>query len=368
MKIGKAGWIALGVVILLLAGWAGYAWYERSRALPEGLLQANGRIEGDQIALASKFAGRIAELKVREGDAVKAGQVVAVLDAEQVAAKVAQAKSAVGALEAQQRAADTGLAALRKQVPLEIDSAQTGVAQAEAMLRKARAGAEQSERDAKRLEELAARGSVPQQRAELARLAATASDSDVAAAQEGLTRARKLHAQALLGTDRLKAKQDELAALTAQVAQVRATLAEAQSVQNDLTIKAPTDGVIMTRIRDVGEVVAAGSPIFSLVDLDHLYVKVYVPEVQIGQLRLNLPAQVYTDAYPDTAFAATVKFISSRAEFTPKEVQTVDERVKLTYAVKLYFDRNPDHKLTPGLPADAVIRWKEGVEWAKPRW
>jgi len=75
-----------------------------------------------------------------------------------------------------------------------------------------------------------------------------------------------------------------------------------------------------------------------------------------------------TDAFPDEPFAATVRYIASQAEFTPKEVQTPDERVKLVYAVKLYLDANPDHRLTPGLPADAVIRWQESASWAKPRW
>jgi HlyD family secretion protein len=118
---------------------------------------------------------------------------------------------------------------------------------------------------------------------------------------------------------------------------------------------------------DVGEVVAAGAPLLELVDLDRLYLKVYVPEVQIGKLRLDLPARIYTDAFPDQPFDATLRYIASKAEFTPKEVQTQDERVKLIYAVKLYLKENPDHRLTPGLPADAIIRWKDDVDWAKPR-
>lgn len=113
---------------------------------------------------------------------------------------------------------------------------------------------------------------------------------------------------------------------------------------------------------------AAGAPLLELVDLDHLYLKVYVPEVQIGKLRLDLPARIYTDAFPDQPFEATVRYIASKAEFTPKEVQTPDERVKLIYPVKLYLTANPDHRLTPGLPADAVIRWREDVAWVKPRW
>ena len=156
--------------------------------------------------------------------------------------------------------------------------------------------------------------------------------------------------------------------LEARVAQAEAALAEASSVQDDLTIRAPASGIITTRIIDVGEVVAGGAPLFDIVDLDRLYLKVYVPGKEIGKVRLGLPARVYTDAFPDEPVHATVRYIASRAEFTPKEVQTPDERVKLVYAVKLYLDANPDHRLTPGLPADAVIRWKEDALWAKPQW
>ena len=107
---------------------------------------------------------------------------------------------------------------------------------------------------------------------------------------------------------------------------------------------------------------------FDIVDLDRLYLKVFIPANEIGKVRLGLPARIYTDAFPDEPLAATVRHIASQAQFTPKEVQTPDERVKLVYAVKLYLDANPQHRATPGLPADAVIRWKEDAPWARPRW
>jgi HlyD family secretion protein len=118
----------------------------------------------------------------------------------------------------------------------------------------------------------------------------------------------------------------------------------------------------------VGEVIAPGAPLFDIVDLDRLYLKVFIPANEIGKVRLGLPARIHTDAFPNEPLAATVRHIASQAQFTPKEVQTPDERVKLVYAVKLYLDANPQHRATPGLPADAVIRWKEDAPWAKPRW
>ena len=189
-------------------------------------------------------------------------------------------------------------------------------------------------------------------------------------------------AEAKLGEERIVEQQDAILALEAKHAKAvahidecqarqaaaEATLSEAQSTLDDLTITAPSRGTIVARFVDQGEVVTAGSPLFDLVNLDRLYLQVYVPETQIGRLRLGLPAKIYTDAFPDAPFDATVRYIASEAEFTPKEVQTKDERVKLVYAVRLYLEANPDHRLTPGLPADAVIRWKEETPWAKPRW
>ncbi len=357
-----------GIALLAVIGIIVFRLIVGRGALPDGLIQANGRIEGDHIAVSSKFAGRIAEITVREGDAVQTGQVLAVLDDVQIKTKVRQATAAVAALDAQVDAVTTDLALLRKDVPLAVGGATAGLSRANAEIAKAKASHDQASREAERMKELLAKDVVARQGAERANLAVSSAEAEHESTRGSVAQASNLLSQARLGTDRIKAKEADLRALQAQREQAQASLAEAQSVLEDLTLKAPSAGVIMTRIREPGEVINAGSPILDLVDLDRLYLKVYVPEVQIGKLRLSLPARIYTDAYPNTPFEATVSYISSRAEFTPKEVQTPDERVKLTYAVKLTLAKNPDHKLTPGLPADAVVRWKDGVEWVKPKW
>jgi HlyD family secretion protein len=348
--------LLIGLVAVAVVGGGIWAWqrFAGSDALPEGLIQANGRIEGDHTTVASKLAGRIAVLKVREGDAVQAGQVLAQLEDTQLAAKQQQADAAVATIAAQLQAARAQLAIARREVPL-------AEASADALLAKARAAEIQAAKDARRFDELAERGTVEPRRAEQMRLAHTASAADLRQAEQGLASAR-------LGHDKVKARENDVAALEAGLRQAEAAAKEVASLVDDLSLRAPTGGVILTRLREAGEMVAAGTPVFDLVDLDKLYLKVYVPEKQIGQLRLGLPAQVYTDAFPGKAFPATTRYIASQAEFTPKEVQTPDERVKLTYAVKLYFDANPEHRLTPGVPADAVIRWRDGVPWQAPRW
>lgn len=358
--------VAVAVVIVIGGLFARKA--VLSRRLPEGLIQANGRIEGDQVAVASKFAGRIAKLHFREGATVTNGQPLAELDDSQIAAKVAQARATVGAVEAQWDAARTSLELLKKDVPLGVESAESSVIQARSVIAKSAAADQQASRDAGRFRELLEQGTVEKHKSEQADLAATVTQNDLAAAQSALTRAGTQLAQAQLGSDRIIVKEKEVAAWQAQLVQAKAAFTEAESVQHDLHITAPIDGIIATRVRDVGEVVAGGSPLFNLVELDKLYLKVYVPEAQIGKLRLGLSARIYTDAFPEQPLKATVRYISSRAEFTPKEVQTPDERVKLVYAVKLYLDENPEHRFTPGLPADAVVRWNEAVSWREPQW
>ncbi len=298
--------IILGAIVLTgVAGYTAYRHWLYEAPLPDGLIQANGRIEGDRVIIASKFAGRVSKLLVREGDSVALDQVLLQLDDAQVAARLDQAKKGIVALEAQLQAAQHKLA--------------------------------QAQRDVHRIRDLAASGTATKHEQEEAELA-----WDVA--------------------------RDQLAALNAQLDQARAKQVEAESVLADLTIRAPIDGTISTRMVDGGEVIGAGTPLLSLVNMDRLYLKVYVAEANIGKVRQGLPARIYIDAFPDHYFDARVRYIASQAEFTPKEVQTPDERVKLVYAVKLYLDENPEHRLTPGLPADAVIRWEEDAPWAKPRW
>lgn len=364
----RVAFILVILVVLSGAGFFVFHWWGQRIQLPEGLIQANGRIEGDHVSVSSKFAGRVQSLLAREGDAVKAGQVLVTLEDSQTRARVDQASRAVDALAARATALLTELEVLRREVPLQIETAEAQLLHSRSAVAKSGAQEEQARRDAKRFRELAAAGVAEQRRREQMDLSWTMARNDLTSAQTDVTRAEKQLAQAKLGWDRVRARESELLAIRAQEAEARAALAEAQSTLSDLTIKAPSDGVVLTRFVDAGEVVSPGAPLLDLVDLDKLYLKVYVAEILIGRVRLGLPARVYSDAFPDRSFPATVRFIASKAEFTPKEVQTPDERTKLVFAVKLYLDQNPDHCLSPGLPADAVIRWNEGVQWHKPRW
>ncbi len=295
----------LVVALIAIGAWLAYTQFVRVEPLPEGLIQSNGRIEGDTVTVSSKYAGRIAEIFFEEGYAVHSGDIVATLEALEINAKVRQAEQAMEVVVHEREAA-------RRQ-------------------------SEQAQRDATRFQALFADGTATAHEAEQAMLA-------------------------------YEVALEQLTGITAKLKRAVAAFDETTIVRDDLTLTAPADGIITNRLHEPGVVIAAGTPVVTIVNLDQLHLKVYIPEIQIGKLRRGLPARIYTDAFPETPYEATVGYIASRAEFTPKEVQTQDERVKLVYAVKLDVTANPDHQLTPGIPADAVIRWNESVAWSAPRW
>lgn len=364
----KTGFFATGAVLIIVILFAIWWFVIRQPPLPEGLVQANGRIEGDHYSVSSKWPGRISKLLAREGDQVQIGQILINLDDAQTNAKLEQAKAALATIKAQLKSAQTSLAVFKQNVPLRIDSAKAAVDHAKAALASAQASEFQARKDASRFRALLKSHTVEKHRSEQADLAWKVAKANLMTAKAALTTAEKQLAEAELGWEQIKVHEDEVAALAAQIKQAEAAVVEVQSILDDFAIKAPATGMITTRIAGAGEVVAEGSPLYDIVDLDKLYLKVYVAENEISKVRLGLPARIYTDAFPENPFPATVRYIASQAEFTPKEVQTPDERVKLVYAVKLYLDENPEHRLTPGLPADAMIRWKNQASWAKPRW
>ncbi len=359
--------VAGAVAALALLAAAVLAW-NHYRAWPDGLILANGRIEGDRYVAAAKIPGRVQEVLVREGQAVQAGEVLATLDDDQVRAKVDQARQAVAALEARLKAAQAALAVGEQEVPLAVASAEAGVANAQALRGKAQAAEDQALRDVGRMRALEQEGAIERHRREEAELLLAARHADRVSAAAGVAVAERALANARLGPARIGGKRDEVASLAAELDRARAGLAEVDSVARDLAVRAPVAGIVSTRIAEPGVVMAAGAPLLELVDLDRLYLTAFVPAVEIGQLKRGLPARVYVDAFPQRAFAATLDTIASRAEFTPKEVQTRDERVKQVYRIKLYLDANPEHVLTPGIPADAVIRYDGSVPWRAPRW
>ncbi len=287
-----------GVILGVVAG-ATYLFVLRVEPLPEGLIQASGRIEGDEITIAADVSGRIVELTAREGDRIEAGDVLVRLDDRAVRARLAQAEKALLAAESaiqkaeadlsasqsRLRAAEKRLDVLREEVPLKIELAQAELKRTRAALATAEANEQKLGRDHRRAETLFRREAVTDEELEAAELLWIESQNQVTSQQARVRIAEQELSDARLGTDRIRAQQAELRRIDADV--VRAATAvearrarrgeaeaardEAQSVLEDLTIAAPAAGTIVTRIAEPGEVVIAGSPLYSLVDLNRLY-------------------------------------------------------------------------------------------------
>jgi HlyD family secretion protein len=183
---------------------------------------------------------------------------------------------------------------------------------------------------------------------------------------------RELARNQKLATDRFVTEQAverarlEVDVQSAALREARAQLAEQQQYMNEMTVRAPSDGTVLVRTVERGEWVQPGTPLFTMVDLNQLYLKIYVPEPDIGKIVHDQAARVFVDAFPQRFFAARVSKIASEAEFTPKNVETREERVKLVFAVELALDENPGNVLKPGMPADAVVRLEDGPAWITP--
>ncbi len=366
-KTGKS--ILLAAALAALAGGAAVYFFLLSPAEDlEGLALVNGRIEGERITLASKDKGRAAAVLVRLGDTVDKGQPLVRLESERIKARTEQAREQLNSLEAKEKSLQLKLKNFREETRLRIEKQRSALEQATAGLKQARAREEQKGKDARRFKELASQGTVAEKRKEDAVLAWEVSRRKLQESQAELEKARKAQDQALLGRDRIKAREDELRSLKAETARAAQQLKELQAVLEDMTIRAPAQGTVTELPVEPGESVAAGGTVLELFDLNSLYLEAYVPETQVGRLAPGQPARVYVDAWPEEYFPATVRYIADKAEFTPREVQTREERTKLVYQVRLYLDQNPDHRLTPGLPADAVIKWQEQAGWRKPSW
>ena len=186
-------------------------------------------------------------------------------------------------------------------------------------------------------------------------------DAQVDAAQAQVEAAEAAVEVARAGLDALRAgaAAEQVAVARAQVRQAEAALKTLQVQLEKMTLKAPRDGLVVERLVHVGEMAAPGAPLLKIADLDQVELTIYIPETEVGRVGVGQRVEVTVDSYPERTFAGQVVFIASQAEFTPKNVQTKEERVNMVFAVKARIP-NPDHALKPGMPADAVIRGTQG--------
>jgi len=377
--------------LAVLAGAAFLFWrlFFAGATQPANLITLSGRIEGDPAAVAAKLSGRILEIRVREGDTVNAGDVIAVLDDEQIRARETQAQAAVTDAEARAGAAHAQIAVLQEQLRQSellteqartdaqgrVRQAENEVVVAEAELARQEAANRIAVFDREAYTRLAATGAVPERKGQEAVSTAEQQTAAVAAAKRRVESARGalLIARATLTNPGIRAsqaganrkqiaqQQKEVASANAKIEQARAQLSEAQANRKDLEITAPFNGTVATRTAEPGEVVAAGTAIITLLDLSKVYLRGFVPEGEIGKVKLGQPARVYLDSNPNQPLEATVSRIDPEATFTPENTYFRDERVKQVVGIKLQLKSGAGFA-KPGMPADGEIL-VEGNTW-----
>ena len=377
------------LVVVVLAGLAAWRFLLAPAGLPPGVVAVSGRIEGDDSAVAAKTSGRIREITVREGDRLQVGQVIAILDDEQVRAREQQAMAAVRQAEARTRLARHQIDVLNEQLEQSrlgvdqsradaqgrVSEADAKLAAAEAQLAQAEASWNQAKWDREAMGNLFKRELVAEQEARRAASAEEAQAAFVAAARRQVeaargaltaTRANLVNpairsSQVAAVQGQILQAQADIAAAQAEAERARAQLDEARANREDLQVVAPFAGTVATRTAEPGEVVMAGTAIITLVNLGEVYLRAFVPEGQIGRVRVGQPARVYLDSAPATPLEAAVIRIDPQASFTPENTYFREDRVKQVVGVKLRL-RSGEGFAKPGMPADGEIL-VDGATW-----
>ncbi len=305
-------------LIVIGAGGGAYWWHAHQGGLPIGLASGNGRIEADEIDIDTKFAGRIAEMLADEGDMVKAGQAVARMDTQDLAASLRKSEAQVQ--EAQQS----------------LDEARAGVEQQRTQVTLA-----QQEFD--RTNTLVARGFATNELLDQRRQALNGAIAALNAANDRVGEAERARDAA-----------------THDVELYKVNIA-------DNTLVAAREGRIQYRIANIGEVLPAGGRVFAMLDIAYVYMDIYLPTAEAGKVKIGAEARIVLDARPDLAIPAKVSFIATQAQFTPKMVETKDERDKLMFRIRVKIDpdrlRAHAESVRSGLPGVAYVLIEPGVAW-----
>lgn len=306
--------------LIILLGAGGYAVWESSKpaGLPQGFASSNGRIEAERIDVASKMAGRVAEVLVSEGQWVEAGELVARLDTAELDARLRQAKAAVAQAEQQKL-------------------------QAEALSKQRVAMQEYAQAEFARTDKLASQGYSSQEKLDLARTALIAAEAGVAEAAAGI----------------------DLAIAT--IASARASVAQLQSVLDDAELTAPHAGRVQYILKKAGEIVGAGGTVVTLTDLTDIYMTIFLPAHDAAMLAIGSEARLVLDPIPQYVIPATVTFVASGAQFTPKSVETADEREQLMFRVKLTIPEEllekHQEQAKAGVAGMGYVRLDPSAEW-----
>ena len=337
--------VAVALLAAIAGGYAIWKAFFATQPVPDNVVMLSGRIEGDDSAVASKTTGRILEVRYREGDSVKEGDIIAILDDRQVHAREEQATFALSQAEARTKSAKDQIAVLQAQMQ-----------QSEAELSQQEASHKIAVFDRDAYTRLAQTGAVSERQGKQAEATAEQQGAAVAAAKRRVTTVQMQMAQ----------QQAEIASANANTQMARAQLAEAQANRQDLIIRAPFSGTVATRTAEPGEVITPGTAVITLVDMNKVYLRGFVPEGQIGKVRSGQPARVYLDSNPTQPLDAYVSRIDPQATFTPENTYFREDRVKQVVGLRLQLKSGFGYA-KPGMPADGAIL-TSGDRWPEGRW
>ena len=334
--------IVIGLAVAGVLGWQIF----KPQGLPAGIASGNGRIEAVEIDVSTKTAGRIAEILVNEGDFVKAGQVLAVMNTD---ALQAQRHEAEAQLQRARIAVETAKSQVTQRMA-EKSAAQAIVAQRQAELAAA-------EKRFERTSQLVARGAAPVQRL----------DDDRASQQSAIAALNAAQAQVASAEAGVSAAQSQVIEAEAAVEAMQASLRRIQADIDDATLRSPRDGRVQYRVAQPGEVLSAGGRVLNLLDLGDVYMNFFLPTEAAGRVALGSDVRLVLDAAPQYVIPAKVSFIADVAQFTPKTVETAEERQKLMFRIKARIDpellRQHIRQVKTGLPGMAYLRTNPNTEW-----
>jgi HlyD family secretion protein len=382
----------LPILLLVIAAAGGYYWWRTAHETDPNRLFVSGNLELTQVDISFKMAGRLVDRKVDEGKWVKRGDLIAVLDPVQLREQKARDQAVVYSAQSNytqlQTSIDFQKATLESDVAARTaelnqstakleellnGSRKQDIQQAEAGVADARAQLDFARSDYARMQTLYKNEDISKQQFDQAKTkldSATAQlrsaeekyslvkegprQEDIAAARADVARAQAAVKTAEANRLELKRKEEELIQRKALIEQSIAQVGITQSQLNDTEVATPIDGVVLVKSAEPGEVLAAGTTVVTIGDLEHPWLRAYINETDLGRVKLGQKVKLTTDSYPGKSYWGTISFIASDAEFTPKQIQTKEERVKLVYRIKIDVD-NSSHDLKLNMPVDAEI-------------
>ncbi len=360
----------LGFFLLFLVVLASFLIYQKlhPKTLPPNLIEGVGSIDGDLININVKYAGRVKDIKIDDGDSIKKGDTLAILSSKEIEAKKSALIAEIKAKNRELEAKKTQLLLLKETLPKNVSKANENLKAKEAALKEISNAIDtlkrvvlQDERDLKRIKNLYEKRLVNKHKVEEAELKLINDKNRLKSlndkryqAKAALKAAKEDLSQAKATLKRIDALNFSVLALKDAIEALRAKEAEIEAVLSEMEIRSPIDGFIVEKIANIGEVLAPGSIVATAIDPRTLYLKIFVDTINNGKIKIGDKAVIFLDAYPNMPIEAKVVRIAQKAEFTPKEVAVREDRIQRVYAIHLK-PLKPNPLLKLGIPAIGVV-------------